>query len=141
MADFSCSPPRLSPHELAWNRANVTMFHNDFPCDFKLQRLFIQSYEILRIENPQEKDELWEQILEENKIKKIDLEVSITFLEPKYENQGSFEPIVHLPTVDSRFTLVKDPRYGFFETRQNKYLLVPNELVLKMKVLECPLTK
>ena len=86
--------------------------------DDKLQRLLGWSYEILRIESPADKEAIWDAILEENGVKKSD------------------DPI----TVDG-FLTARNPRWGLLNHKDNEYILVPEELALKMKVLECPLTK
>ncbi len=108
----------LSSCELARKRAFDPNYPTFLGIDDKLQRLTAQSYEILRIDSPNKKNEIWEEILKENGIRKSNSHA---------KKKG--------------FVIVLDPRHGYFGEFVFKYLQIPEELALKMKVLECPILK
>jgi hypothetical protein len=108
----------MTSRELARIRAFDPGYPTFLGIDDRLQRLLKWSYEILRIDSPKNKDEFWEEILVENGIKKS---------KSHAEKKG--------------FVIVLDPRHGYSGDFVLKYLQVPEEIAIKMKVLECPLTK
>jgi hypothetical protein len=108
----------LSSHEQARRRAFDPTYPTFLGVDDKLQRLLKWSYEILKIESPEDKSDIWDAVLEKNGIRK------------------SGEPAI----VDG-FVTARNPIWGLLNPKDYEYLLVPEEIALKMKALECPLLK
>lgn len=118
----------LSSHELARRRAFDPSYPTFLGCDDKLQRLIMQSYEIVRIENPNEKNKIWDKIIDDNGIRKSDN-----------------------PATVKGFVTARNPKHGWFITREREelpkdkiseeFLLLPEELAFKMMVLECPILR
>jgi len=113
----------LPSHELARRRAFDPNYPTFLGVDDKLQRLLKWSYEILRIESPVDKEAIWDAILEESGIRRSELF-------PSLEYRAS-------PPVG--FVLAVNPSHARYQNNRMEFLLVPEELALKMKALECPL--
>jgi hypothetical protein len=115
----------LPSHELARRRAFDPTYPTFLGVDDKLQRLLKWSYEILRIESPVDKEAIWDVVLEESEVRR-----SKVF--PSLECRAA---------PPEGFVLAVNPSHARYENNRVEFLLVPEEIALKMKALECPLTK
>jgi hypothetical protein len=111
--------------ELARRRAFDPTYPTFLGVDDKLQRLLKWSYEILRIESPVDKEAIWDVILQESGIRTIEL----------------FPSLEYRATPPEGFVLAVNPSHARYHNNRVEFLLVPEEIALKMKALECPLTK